>query len=220
MSAPLYIPSSTTTAKMDPPASISIKTASYTIPTGRYAVIRNLHGDLTINGVAHYTILNSFNRVQSATGQATDYILPDSRCDFIKTTRTSTISNAANETRCDFAMLSYYLSGSYQYFLWSMANQAYGGLFYIDASFTTTRTSYLNPLNYENQIPYAPSGGVPLITNGTSNISNCGLSFSTYRASGTVTHTGFSASFSKDDFLVPEGTVLDGVKYTVTEYIV
>ena len=219
MSAPLYIPSSTTTAKMDPPASISVKTASYTIPTGRYAVIRNLHGDLTINGVEHYTILSSFNRVQSATGQANDYIFPDSRCDFIKTTRTSTVSNGSNQTKCDFTMLSYYLPGNYQYYLWSMANQNFGGLFYTDASFTTTRTSYLNPLNYQNQIPYF-SSGTPTITTANQDISTFGLSFMTYRASGTVTHTGFSASFSKDDFLVPSGTVLDGVKYTVTEYIV
>ena len=67
MSAPLYIPSSSITAKPASPTSVSVKTASYTIPVGRYArVIVNLEGSatFTINSVTalrgtQYSILSS-----------------------------------------------------------------------------------------------------------------------------------------------------------------
>jgi hypothetical protein len=53
MSSSVYIPS-TSSGSFTPPASISVKTASYTIPAGRYArVLVNLEGSatFTINAV-------------------------------------------------------------------------------------------------------------------------------------------------------------------------
>jgi hypothetical protein len=213
MSSSVYIPSTSGGGGSTPPTSISIKTASYTIPAGKYAVIRNLHGDLTVNGVEHYTILNSFNRVISTNISTTDVFYPDQRCDFIKVTRTHSASNSSNLTRCDTNILTYF--NAFLPAVQVTTNASSTALYYSDSSFAGTRVIYFNPLNLQTDVTY---GGTTAFSGPLNGL--FGLSFFTARASGTITHTGLSCSFSKEDFLVPSGTVLDGVRYAVTEYTV
>ena len=62
------------------PTSTSIKTTAYTVPAGKYARVQNLTGDLTIDGVDCFVILDSFTRTLTATSFANDYIETFGNC--------------------------------------------------------------------------------------------------------------------------------------------
>jgi hypothetical protein len=76
MSSSVYIPASSGGGSFTPPASISVKTASYTIPAGRYArVLVNLEGSatFTINAVlalrgTQNSVITSNSNVYVSTG--------------------------------------------------------------------------------------------------------------------------------------------------------
>jgi hypothetical protein len=209
MAAPIVLPFNNN------PASTSIKTAAYTIPSGKYARVKNLHGDLTIDTIPHYVVLQSFTRVLSS-GSGTDILDADDSIDFVKATRTCTSSNAAN-----ICAASYYV-GAFQVNLFVILNSANFSPsipttnIYYDASFTTTRTSYIAMPKLFQQIPYT-QGATTAVTM-SSFTGALGLGFSTARNTGTVTHSAFSAKYDKNEFWVASGTVLDGVKFLVTEY--
>ena len=201
------------------PTSTSIKTTSYTVPAGKYARVQNLHGDLTINTVPHYVVISSFSRVLTATNTGVrNTILCDDRIDFVKCTRSSTISNAGN-----FTSSGYYIGGIYVPFDFNISfgetSSVYGsstGGAYYEESYTGTKISYIPMPKFLQQIPYTASSTAQ--AHSSVNTSVFGLNFSTARASGTVTHEVTAATYDKNEFWVASGTVLDGVKYLITEY--
>jgi hypothetical protein len=201
------------------PTSTSIKTTAYTVPAGKYARVQNLHGDLTINTVPHYVVISSFSRILTTTSAGVkNTIFCDDRIDFVKCTRSSTISNSSN-----FTSSGYYIGGIYVPFDFNISftetSSTYGsstGGAYYEESYTGTKISYIPMPKFLQQIPYTT--GSTGQTYNTSNTSVFGLNFSTARASGTVTHEVTAATYDKNEFWVASGTVLDGIKYLITEY--
>ena len=214
MSSSVYIPSSSGGGGSTPPTSISIKTASYTIPAGKYASITNIFGDLTVDGQNHYITLQSFSRSLAVSTSATDIFYYDSKAKFVKVSSSSTVSNVNNITAC--APSGFFFNGSL------ISGTHYTGFntnYYFNGTFTGNRS-----WSWGSIPSYASAhGSTSLITasNPAGNFVNFGgFSFFTQRVSGTVTHSGIAGTFSEASFFVPSGTVLSGSFYSVEEYTV
>jgi hypothetical protein len=212
MSAPFIIPFDNN------PASTSIKTTSYTIPAGKYARVQNLQGDLLIDTVPHYVVISSFTRTLSTTSGVKNTILCNDLIDFVKCIRSSTISNVNNNTSSGYLIGGLYVPFDFNISFGetsSAYNASTGGAYY-DASYTGTRVSYIAMPKFLQQIPFTNSTTAQYYNASVTSV--FGLSFSTLRASGTLTHEVIAGSFNKNEFWVASGTVLDGVKYSVAEY--
>jgi len=214
MSAPFIIPFDNN------PSSTSIKTTAYTIPAGKYARVKNVLGDLTINGVDAFFTVRSFSRSYSATNGTTD-IFPPENCDMLICVSSATVSNANNRTACGplgvFLADAGAIGGGY-FTNYHFMGQGKPGSIYTNATFTGTRTFYMAGSMYNGTANISTTGNVSISNTTPALLNYSGIAFYTERISGTVTHSAKAIKFSSDDIWVASGTVLDGGQYIVTEY--
>jgi len=77
MAAPIVVPFNNN------PASISIKTASYTIPAGKYAIVSPKSAFFTLNGVDVFSIDQSFSYTETSASAVIRYFVSDGAFSFI-----------------------------------------------------------------------------------------------------------------------------------------
>jgi len=200
MAAPIIIPFDNN------PASTSIKTTSYTIPNGKFARVRDMSGDLTLDNNPVYFILTTKSVTTSSNQYTYFYYIDNEVHDFVIFSCSSTISNAGN-------LLNLYSTAG-------CINSADNTLSSIqvstvssNASFTGNRTIKYFYGNRNIPLSYGAltAAAAPIRTLGS-------WSVLLSRSSGTV---GFSLQLCKsvlEEFWIPSGSVLSGTKYLVTEY--
>lgn len=176
------------------PQSTLIVGGSYTVPSGKFAKVRELSMGLTVDGIEIATVVYTFTRVLTS-GIQTDRVGAPYDFDFIRFTSSSTGSSTGNVSQLDRATVS--LSTSVDPTI-----SATGFVLFSNqvASFIGTKVNYAKVINY----------------NGT--LATAGFSISTIRSNGTVTSKLDLFINDTKDFFVPSGTVLNGLRYLVMEY--
>lgn len=207
MSSSVYIPSSSSGGNT-PPTSTSIKTASYTIPAGKYAKIYPHSKWLTVDGVYRGHVLLNYTRTLSATSSTYEVLWYNELTDqnFMRVTLSSTINNAAN---------SAYVT-AYRVFTETPATgfalNNFNWVYTSRASFTGAVIT-----NHENFINLHSSRSD---ANPSASTQASGVALNVNRASGTVSANVIIYRTNTEAFFVPSGTVLDGSSYSVEEYTV
>jgi hypothetical protein len=209
MSSSVYIPSTSGGGGSTPPTSISIKTASYTIPVGKYAFVQIIAKDITIDGVITAQLVASASRSLTASNTLYDSISAANLSGnnyFAKFTCSSTASSSGNSVFVH--PLKLYADGIQGGF----GTLAYGYGYSSNASFTGSRSAYFGSFIDFNARDFSAG------TLSTYTIGGIGVQIS--RTSGTVTYSLSVYSAGTESFWVTSGTVLSGTNYIVTEYAI
>lgn len=209
MSAPLYIPSSTTTATLAPPTSTTTKTSSYTIPVGKYAIVKPSSIKCTINGVESFlSSPKTFTTTIAFTGsvaQANHYIASGNF--------EGKITTGAQNTAKGIALLSNFYSVNSTTF---SVNR-----------FIVSRVTGTTPVSvYYEKNMFSGTGlqNNYLLSDGT------GTTYSSYiigqptiygfqELNTSLTWNVFSACFL-NPVTIPSGTVISGADWLVEEYTI
>jgi hypothetical protein len=174
-------------------ASTSVKSASYTIPSGKYARINSMGSKLLINGTSAYPLLNfSMTATAVALGAATSDSIVFNTSDmyFESLSITQTRTSSAASSNCT---LNFY---------------DFGGEV---SQYSVTKTYALNTINY------VPAVSSVTAFNGVSLIPTAAMS----GTAGTVTHSASMTFYLKKDVSnqwLPSGTVIEGNFYILEEY--
>jgi len=186
MAAPFIIP-----FNFQPASAPSLKTTSYTIPSGKYAQIEDIYGDSTINGnnTSYDVVLH--NQSQPASTLSTYYYQVPRFSKYITFNFSITVSNASNYVQIRSAEYGY--SGT------TWTPNVTGTLRFLWNGAGTTTTGFDKIPNYGNGY----------------------LQVQMWNNTATVNAVSCSTRFwnsTDTTYWVPSGTVLSGSSYLVTEF--